>query len=683
MNLKKIKTIYHKEMMELFRDKKTLIMMIVVPLILYPLLFVGAMFITNTVMQSLEEGEYHVVLQEGNDLPSSYYGDSFKQMLEDTEDGLDDHIILHDTSEYSDLSKALEEEEIDAYIQVCKDLEDPGKTVFLIHYLSSVTNSNQVKSMLSDKIERYNTWLSETRLEMVGINPDYILHATDISGKDHSSTEERMGSLIGMILPFLLITMILLGAVYPAIDTTAGEKERGTLETLLTLPITNQELITGKFLAVATISLMTGILNLLSMGGILGFTMMTLQVASQDTPKVQWGSFLPALVLGLLGILAFTFFMSAIAMVVTSFAKSYKEANNYLTPLLLVVMLTGYAGMIPNIEFTKVLAAVPVLNVVLMITNLFVFKYSLSLIAEVLVTNIAYAALCIWVLSKIYRSEEMLFAESGASFQLFSKRSDLKPGGVPTITDASMVLAIVVLLMMYVGSLVQMRSVLWGLVVTQMFILLVPLLAAWYTKKDLRETFSLHIPKISQILGAVCIEAGTFPLVIIVGQALSSIWTEDLEAVNQTFAQILGKTPFWVSVLVIALLPALCEEMLFRGYFESAVSKKLKMIPALICVAVIFGLYHMSLIKFFTTGILGLALAYVLYCTKSIACTMFMHFLNNFMSVYMSYFAVSSSHLFPWAFRMPSALGILGLFVFSVVMWGIGVFCLQWSARKK
>jgi sodium transport system permease protein len=195
---------------------------------------------------------------------------------------------------------------------------------------------------------------------------------------------------------------------------------------LLTLPVRNGDIIVGKFLAVSTIAVASAVLNLISMLFIGLFFYSSMQTDSSQSLSINLVSFIPALFIILLCVIAFAFFMSAITMCVSTFAKSFKEANNYQTPLLLVIMLASFVTFVPNIEFTSLLAAVPVVNICLLLMNILVFKYNFSLIIIVLITNIAYAAIAILFLIKIYNSEEMLFGEGGVSLQLFTNRKHLK-----------------------------------------------------------------------------------------------------------------------------------------------------------------------------------------------------------------------------------------------------------------
>lgn len=679
--LTKIKAIYQKEMLDLLRDKKTLIMMVVVPLLLYPLIMMASILFSSSIAAGMQSKEYRVALIEKN-AGGGYDSDRLRELITDTEDELEYRLTVADIPS-AECESALMEETVNAYVEVTKkDTGDGVKQVFTIYYLSSNTASSTAADMLSEKLKLYSRQVSEQMLTELGLAPQLLLDPVETAFQDKSANEERVGSILGMVLPMLMVTSILLGAFYPAVDTTAGEKERGTLETLLTLPVGNAELITGKFLAVSTVAVASAVLNLVSMVFMSLYLYLVVQSDEAQSLQVNLTDFIPALLIVLLCVVTFALFISAVTMCVTTFAKSFKEANNYATPLMLVVMFATFVAFVPDLEFTGLLAAVPVVNISLLISNILVFKYSFANIMIVLVTNIAYAALAILLLARLYDSEELMFGESGTGLQIFTGRKALKKGGVPTLSDAVLVLAVVMLLFLYAGSLVQARFRLWGLLITQFFIIGVPVLAAWYTKKDMKETFSLKVPGPVLILGAVLAEAGGYVLVILISNLFAGLFPQDIETVNESMEMILDGAGFVPALLVIGLAPAICEEALFRGYFLSASKKRLSPAAAVVIGAAVFGIYHLSLVKFFTTGFLGLLLCYVVYRTGSIVLSAIMHFLNNSIAVAAMFYPEQMERLLPGLFKDNFTVGEMAAFTLAgAVCLAAGIYLINRNAR--
>ena len=679
MNTTIIKTLMKKEILDVFRDKKTVLMMLVVPVILYPLIFLGAMQLVSIISSGMETQEYNILVYvEGDD-------DAFLQKLTekskesaDDEEGaymlsIDDERTFdsHDPYEWY-----LNEGVYDVYIT--GNLQD-GKMQYEVYYLSSVTNSGYAKNIVMDIFDEFREELTEEKIAEAGLDVHEILEPVSYEANDIASSEQSLGSIMGSILPFMLVISLLMGTMYPAIDTTAGERERGTLETILTLPVTSRQLIISKFLTVAVIGIISAFLNILSMGGIAVYMYKIMELQT-DAQAFDMAMFLPAIMVCILAIFAFSLFISAITMCTTSFAKSYKEANNYITPLMLVVMFIGYIGFIPNIELTHTMAMIPVANICLLIKNMLVFKIDYAAIGVVLISNVAYAALAILFLSKIYDSEAILFGDAKGGMQLFERRSNLKKGGVPAVSDVWFVVALTIMLVLYAGTMLQLKFGLAGVFGTQLILLIVPLLVVLYTKKDICLTYGFKKTKAKSYIGALFMSVGMFFINIIISTGLIYLFPSSAENVNMTFDSIMSGN-FLSVFLVIAVAPAICEEMLFRGMIFHSMKNKYRITTAIAIVATLFGVYHMSLVKFIPTGLLGLVLCCVVYITDSIFPAMLMHFINNGLSVLISYYPEQMEKILPMFYKDTlGALDVVIMLVIGLVFFGLGIIVIR---RKK
>lgn len=644
MNTKIIRTLVKKEMLDVFRDKKTMIMMVLVPVILYPLIFVGVMQLMSFISSSMETQNYRIVVDaedegvflhkllekaEASAAPEREEGTADSAETEEQQELYE--ITIVDAAAVPDYETALNEESIDVYVS--GQLQE-GEMQYDVYYLSSVTNSAYAANIVMEAFDELKEEMTRQRIQAAGMDLHEILEPISYEKKDTASSEQSLGSVMGSVLPFMLIISLLMGTMYPAIDTTAGERERGTLETILTLPVTNRQLIVSKFITVAVIGMISALLNILSMGGI-ALYMYAIMDLQTDMGTFDMGKFGPAILVCMLAVFAFSLFISAVTMCVTSFAKSYKEANNYITPLMLVVMFIGYIGFIPNLELTQSMAMMPVANICLLIKNMMAFKVDYAAIAVVLVSNVAYAVIAILFLSKIYDSEAILFSEQKGSLQLFERRSNLQKGGVPAVADVWFVAALTILLILYVGSLLQVKFGLAGVFGTQMIILLVPLILVIYTKRDIRQTYGFARTKASAFIGGAFMITGFFPVNIVLASGLMKLFPASTDNVETAFSGIMGDNIF-AALFVIALAPAVCEEMLFRGLILHSLKARYRAVSAIAVTAVLFGFYHMSMVKFIPTGLLGLVLCYMAWRTGSIYPAMLMHFLNNAYSVVIS-----------------------------------------------
>ena len=675
MNTKIIKTLIKKEMLDVLRDKKTVIMMLVVPVILYPLIFIGAMQLVAAISSGMEKQDYKIAVEADDDGAFLHKlteqddkwkdkGDAAKNDMS-ADDETTYTITIVDPESIDDYEAALENEKLDVYVH--GEMQD-GKLKYDVYYISSVTNSAYAMDIVMDVFDDYRKELTQAKIKDAGLDIHEILEPIVYENQNTASTEQSLGSIMGSILPFMLVISLLMGTMYPAIDTTAGERERGTLETILTLPVTNRQLIVSKFLTVAVIGMISALLNIISMGGIAVY-MYKIMDMQTDSMGFDMAKFYPAILVGILSVFAFSLFISAVTMCVTSFAKSYKEANNYITPLMLVVMFVGYIGFIPNIELTQTMAMIPVANICLLIKNILAFKIDYMIIAVVLISNIAYAVFAILFLSKIYDSESILFGDGKGSLQLFEKRENLQKGGVPTVSDVWFVVALTIVLVLYAGSMLQLKFGLAGVFGTQLIILLVPLAVVLYTKKDIGLTYGFYKTGAVSFLGAFFVILGMYPINIVISYALISLFPQSADNVVTTFSSIMDGNVVGV-FLVIAVAPAVCEEMMFRGLIYNSMKARYRVPVTLGIVAVLFGIYHMSLVKFIPTGLLGLVLCYVAYKTGSIYPSMMMHFINNALSVTVSYYPERIEKMFPVLYK--ESLSLSDALLFS----GVGLVLL-------
>lgn len=670
MNTKRMFTLFKRELTDILRDKKTLFMMLVVPIIIYPLLIIGMTFLMSSVMNSQAEKTYLVAFDEEDELAAK-----IADIIENNPDKLSYKLEI---VQKSDCKKALEAGNIDIYVSKASD----GRIALC--YLSAKDRSNTALDALTDAFEIYREELQKERIDEAGLDADYLLNPIHYEGEDLSSTEESVGNMIGSIIPFFIVTMILLGALYPSIDVTAGEKERGTLETLLTLPITNFEMIMSKFLAVSCIACASAILNVFSMGGAMAFLVSSSMSLAEDINlEIHYETFIPGILFTLVVMVFFALLVTAVCMCTCVFAKNFKEANNYVTPVMLIFMFGSYAAMIPDLELTAQTAAIPIVNVALLVEGLFQFQYNYGLFAIVLFSNVAYSLLAILILGKIYNSEAVLFSEGLSSVRIFTRRSEMKEKQMPGYGDLILLLCLVLLLIFYVGSFAQIKWGFGGVVIQQLIILLCPVLYAWYMKADAKKLFSIKKPGVSQVAGGVLFGIAAFLCAMIIGVLLVPFFPESADGLTQ-LDDMLTSQPAVVLILVVALMPAIGEELLFRGFVMGTLKNKCTGVIAVLVTTLLFAAYHMSLIKMFTIGIIGFGLTYAAYKSGSIVTSMCMHFLNNLLSVLITKYPKQMQHVLPVLFKESlSASDLLLMIAVILICAALGLLLLGCRKKKR
>ncbi len=683
MNPVSIRALLKKEISDIFRDKKTLFMMVVIPLVLYPLMIIGMTALMSSIMTNQKETVYKVAF---TDIPFQ------KEMTALLEDKEQDFTYKIEVTPVEDASKALADGKIDAYISFLpKDKTKAAKEAFVtdetgvtslngtlqITYYEANDDSNTASKAAEDLINAYQDVIRTKNIRKLKLDEDAILYPVPYKAVGLSSVEETVGNMVGSVIPMMIIVSILMGAMYPAIDVTAGEKERGTLETLLTLPVTNLEMIMSKFLAVSVISCVSAVLNIISMGAACVF-MMSMIGEENGAVEINFTSYIPAVMITVIVMIAFALFVTAVCMCVCVFAKSFKEANNYITPVMLVFMFGGFAAMVPNLELSTTTAAIPVVNVALSINDLFQFKYDYALLGIVFVTNVIYSLITVMILGRIYNSEAILFSEGLSSVKFIRRRSEMKKGQMPGYGDMILLCCVTMLLYLYFGSWFQVRFGVAGIVMTQAIIIGTPLLYAWYIKSGFKKLFSLKVPGPLQLLGSFCLWVGGYGFLMLISVILSLFMKESVQNVNKLFEDYM-KLPVLVLALLLAVLPAICEEIMFRGFLFGTMRTYAKRLTAILVVSAIFGIYHMSLIRFITTSLLGIIFAYAVSETDSIFCSMLMHFCNNLVSVLMMKYQKEMKEVLPVLFK--ETLGVTDVCIVFIVS-AAAVLCGLWLLRK-
>jgi sodium transport system permease protein len=410
MNWNHILTVYLKELKDSLRDRRTLISMIVIPTLVMPGLMFGVGYIMTKVMKKAREEPTSLVILGGAEAPGVVAALRAEPKFRIVEAKADYRQLVSD-------KKIRLAVEIPAGFEAALQAGEP-KTVTLYHYegeLKSGMGVAAVERFLRDFRERTVT----ERLTHRGL-PVSLVKPFEVKRQNVAPPEKVGGNIIGGIIPYMIIILCFTGAMYPAIDLTAGEKERGTMETLLCSPLRRVNIVLGKFLMVMTASVATMALSLVSMGlsVVAGGSLLgggrAAAAASSAGAKDAAAGFIPLLdPLGVLGVFAMilpvAILFAAVLLAVALFAKSYKEAQSYVSPLIIVIIMPAVLGMLPGIELTAKTALVPILNLSLVCKEMLSGVWHWPYIALIFGSTTVYAgvalAACVWMFNR----EDVIF----------------------------------------------------------------------------------------------------------------------------------------------------------------------------------------------------------------------------------------------------------------------------------
>ena len=399
MNLSAISVVYRKELTEWLRDRRTLISTVLVPLLAFPLLMVGITALATVMIGNAEKEIPKIMILGGEHSP---------ELLERLHK-LDNLAIVPYAGNWKD---QISNKEIRAAVEIPKGFqaalaEGTAPTVNVYFYEGELKSSFGANH-LQDAVKDYRDSVVKDRLAAKNL-PASVLSPFEIKQQNVAPPEKVGGASIGGFIGYAVILLCLTGAMYPAIDLTAGEKERGTIETVLSSPISRFDLVMGKFLLVFSASLVSAILSVTSMG--ISFTILghshLMQSSGGQSLNLDLGPVSVVAVFFMALPLAVLF--SAVLMTIALFAKTYKEAQSYLTPLTFLVVIPAVASVMPGVELTPKLALIPVLNTSLVCKEIITGTYHWNSIILIFSSTCVYAAAAIFLAVKMFHREDVLF----------------------------------------------------------------------------------------------------------------------------------------------------------------------------------------------------------------------------------------------------------------------------------
>jgi len=653
-----VRVVYRKELIDILRDRRTLLATVLIPVVLYPVLMLWVVWASEREQAQLEAATFVV------EVPDESTRDALARILEtvaqqrereEADVPATDAFEIHVGTGPSGVPSE------SAHVAVALEMTDhppplPPAMNVRITYSDVDERSRAAMKRLSGLLSAFReiltrqavlALLAERRVggpfPDAGAQVDIILDPVSVESTSTATEAQRGGWALGQIVPVILVLMMLTGAIYPAIDLTAGERERGTLETLMVTPAPALHVIAGKFLVVATVAFLSATLNLASVGATMHFAGITRLMAAEKPVVFPLWTF--PVILACMVPLALLF--AATLMAVCSFARTFKEAQNYVMPVIVGSLVLAMPVALPGVRLEGPLVVLPVGNMVLLVRELLQQNASVPAAAAVVLSTGLYAAAAVALATRLFGKEAVVFTDAG-SYRALLRRRFFEPRRYPSVAQVLVTVALLFPICFY-GQLSLMgqwdRNIIARLVwlaVLQFGVLfvLVPVALSAYFKVDLGATYRPRLPagRIWLAAGSIGLSSWALAHEFMVLQARVMPFSEAVQGFLQRVqAELLTAPPFTVLVL-IAIVPAVAEEILFRGFLLSGLRSAMGRAGTVLTAAFVFSLFHFMIERVPLTFLLGVLLGWIVLKSGSILPAILVHVMHNASAIVLARF---------------------------------------------
>jgi sodium transport system permease protein len=608
--------IFRKDLRETLRDRRTLFTTLVLPLVVYPLLFTVLGTFTSNKKKEIEAEAARIAVW--GPLPARTLAAVLAAKAT-----LVEQLPTVPADAVERAQKAVADKRVHVVLVVPEAAPGPSLTV-KVYADSTQFESDAMQERVLKALRAQAATLLEERMVALG-QPALSARPLVAEETDLSDSARRASSLVGTLLPYMVLILLASAAFYSAIDLTAGEKERGTLQTLLTAPVHALEVVAGKYLTVVCMTLVAALANIGSVGLAIG------RMVSGDAGASNF-HLGPQVVLALfLTLLPAALLLAALFLAVGVLARTYKEGQSYLMPLLFLVIFASIGSLLPGAELTPALALVPLTNVCLLMRALLSGRATLTLGTMVVVSSFAYAAMGVVLAARVFETEQVLLSGEKPWKDVFARKA--KGGLGPA--SALFFVALLVVVVFY-GSLPLVKAVSReqigrAIAISEVgFFLLPAVLYALALRVPLKDAFQLRLPSRRGLWGTLLLGLGGWAVGMVVMSAL--VRFQGVREYAEQLGELLGKhgpLSLESAILLVGLLPALCEEACFRGVVLTGLGRSGSRALAVVGSALAFGLFHFNPYHMASATALGLVLGYAAYESRSLLPSVLMHFVNN------------------------------------------------------
>ena len=395
--MKKIGIIFRKELKDTLRDRRTLFFMIVFPILIIPLIIGGIPKIMVSMMEKkMTERITIAIIGEEN---SPELMDMF---------GMADSINVIFNVEIDSIEQSIRKKDIDGALIIpdrFSEMVNSMETAQITMVYISSDDLEATKKRMESVINKFRESKIDQRLDRLRLHSE-TLEPVKINHRNIASQKEMIGKLAGGWLPYMFILYCFMGAMYPALDLGAGEKERGTIETLLTSPAGRMEILLGKFGVISLsgfLSAISGIIGLFV--GLQFMTELPIEIITTMRSIIEIKTI--ALILSL--IVPVSIFFSAVLLSISFYAKSFKEAQSLVTPINILILFPALIGLIPGVDLTWKTALIPIVNISLVTKEIIAETVSSVLLFEVYGSMIILAVVGLFFTRWWFNREEVIF----------------------------------------------------------------------------------------------------------------------------------------------------------------------------------------------------------------------------------------------------------------------------------
>jgi sodium transport system permease protein len=619
-----------KELRESLRDRRTLAVMILFPLVVYPLLSLLAAQVALS-RDKTREAQPSLVAVAG---PDGARRDLVARIRERPK-----LLTLIERGSRDDVGAG----RLDGLVQLADGRAE-------IVYDAGREESREAAERLSDVV---------ASVLPAGCAPRFSLEKRSLAPQASVG-----GYLLSKVLPLLIVLMVLLGAFYPAIDVTAGERERGTLETILSSPIRRFDLLLGKVLAVTALAALTGLLNLASMSVTL-IQIMRLADPGSILP-VPWTRAAAASAV----VLPSAFLFASLFVAVGAVARGFKEAQHLLTPVYFLSIAPAVAGAVGEYRLAGLAAWIPCMNVTLLARELLLGHAPLLGALAALASTAACGCAALAVAAHIYGSER--FVDPGPRERRVGANQD-----PPTAGQALLLYALAFVLLYFLWLPLERRNLVLGLLVSEWGGLLgLVVLFAVLTRRSLVSLLRIVRPAPRALAGAALVGLSAWAAVAILSEWVSPVPKEVIEQLRRSLIPSDGSRGLWSTLALVALTPAICEEALFRGPILRGLRTRAGPAAAVALTGLLFGVFHIELSRILPTSLLGILLSLIALKSGSILPAMLAHFLNNASLVVLATLRVDEKLA-----EIGTAASVL-IFVASAALTAFGLLLVRGDGRR-